>query len=257
MDDLNELAFFAKVVEAGSFTGAARALRVPKATVSRKVASLETRLGARLLHRTTRRIRLTELGEAYYRRCAEIMLSVEDAQSLVGGFLAAPRGRLRLSAPVAFGSTILADWVADFLLLDTAGRGRGAAVERIQYVDLLAEGIDVAFRAGPLQESSLVARRLGPVPYVMCAAPDYLREHGTPLSRPTCTSTHASACWACRSAIVGRWRARMASSRPKSIRAWSPTTSCSRGGRHCRAQASPTCRPSWWSTTSGQGAWSS
>jgi DNA-binding transcriptional LysR family regulator len=188
MDDLNELAFFAKVVEAGSFTGAARTLRVPKATVSRKVASLETRLGARLLHRTTRRIRLTELGEAYYRRCAEIMLSVEDAQTLVGGFLAAPRGRLRLSAPVAFGSTILADWVAEFLV--AMPEVEAEVLLSNQYVDLLAEGIDVAFRAGPLQESSLVARRLGPVPYVMCAAPDYLREHGTP-RKPSDLREHA------------------------------------------------------------------
>ncbi len=178
MDDLNELSFFAKVVEAGSFTGAARALRVPKATVSRKVASLETRLGARLLHRTTRRIRLTELGEAYYRRCAEIMLSVEDAQMLAAGFLSAPRGRLRLSAPVAFGSTILADWLTEFLA--ATPEVEAEVLLSNQYVDLLAEGIDVAFRAGPLQESSLVARKLGPVPYVICAAPHYLEQQGTP-----------------------------------------------------------------------------
>lgn len=188
MDDLNELAFFAKVVEAGSFTAAARALRVPKATVSRKVASLETRLGARLLHRTTRRVRPTELGEAYYRRCAEILLGIEDARMLVGGFLAVPRGRLRVSAPVAFGSTILADWMTEFLAVTPEVEAEVLLTN--QYADLVAEGIDVAFRAGPLQESSLVARRLGPVPYVVCAAPGYLREHGTP-RRPPDLRQHA------------------------------------------------------------------
>jgi DNA-binding transcriptional LysR family regulator len=153
-------------------------LRLPKATVSRRIAALEARLGARLLHRTTRRTRLTELGEAYYRRCAEIMLSVEDAEALVAGFLSVPRGRVRIAAPVSFGSTILTDWVAEFL--DGMPQVEAEVVVSNQYVDLLAEGIDLAFRVGPLQESSLVARKLGPVPYVVCASPEYLAQHGTP-----------------------------------------------------------------------------
>lgn len=178
MRDLNELAVFAQVVETGSFTGAARVLGLPKATVSRRIAQLETRLGARLMHRTTRRIRLTELGEAYYQRCADIMREVEAANALVGTYLNEPRGLLRIAAPVSFGATILADWVGAYL--NTHPGVEAEVLLANQYVDLVAEGIDIAFRVGPLQESSLVARKLGPVAYVVCAAPAYLARAGTP-----------------------------------------------------------------------------
>ncbi|WNG25945.1 LysR family transcriptional regulator [Cystobacter fuscus] len=174
--DLNELLVFAKVVQAGSFTAAARGLRMPKSTVSRKVSELEERVGAQLLQRTTRQLRLTEVGQAYYEHCARIVAEAEQADLVVTRMQAAPHGLLRVTAPLTF--SILGPIVTEFLR-----RYPDVQVEMVcsdRTVDLVDEGFDLAIRAGKLADSSLMARRLGNIERVVVASPDYLRARGTP-----------------------------------------------------------------------------
>jgi DNA-binding transcriptional LysR family regulator len=176
--DLNDIVVFTKVVETKSFTGAADSLGLPKSTVSRKLAQLEERLGVRLVQRTTRKLALTEIGEAYYQRCARIVADVAQAEQLVTDMQATPRGRLRITATVDFSTRWLGEIVAQFL-----AEHRDVNVEldaTDQVVDLIEDGFDVALRFGQLPESSLVARRLCGVSLVLCAAPRYLAERGLP-----------------------------------------------------------------------------
>jgi DNA-binding transcriptional LysR family regulator len=178
--DLNEVTIFVKVVQAGSFIGASRALDIPKATVSRKIAQLEEALGVRLLQRTTRKVNLTEVGRLYFDRCVRILGDLEEANLAVAEMQAIPYGTLRISASVVFGVVVLHQWVAEFM-----GQYPQVNVEVLltnQYIDMVAKGVDVAVRSGPLADSSLVARKLGAVPYWLCASPDYLATHGTPTS---------------------------------------------------------------------------
>lgn len=177
MIDLNEMTIFVKVVESGTFTGAARALELPKSTVSRKVAALEERLGIRLLQRTTRKVSLTELGAAYFERCARVVQEAEEAERVVSHSQAAPRGRLRISAPLEG-----AEWVGA-AITDYIGRYPEVEVEldlTNRYVDLVEEGFDLALRGGALADSTLIARRLNTSRMVVCAAPEYLARHAEP-----------------------------------------------------------------------------
>ncbi len=178
MIDLNHVRLFVKVVEAGSFSVAARALGVPKATVSRNVARLERALGVRLLHRTTRKLELTGPGRSYYDEAASGLLRVEHANQAAAALQAIPGGTLRVTAPVELGNRTVIGWVADFL-----GRFAGVRIELIlrdDMVDLIAERIDLAFRTGELPSSSFIARKLGPAHRVVLASPDYLRRRGEP-----------------------------------------------------------------------------
>lgn len=178
--DLNQMLLFAAVVREGSFTAAARALAQPKSTVSRRVAELEARLGIRLLHRSTRRLRLSDEGAVYYERCRRIAADAEEADRAVGTGEAAVRGAVRVSAPIAFGER-LAPIAQKFLAVHPA-----ASLEiRLsdQRVDLIEEGFDVAIRFGPLVDSSLVARRIGATESWVCASPRYLAGR-TPPRRP-------------------------------------------------------------------------
>jgi len=176
--DLNEIVVFARVVETRSFTAAAAQLGLPKSTVSRKVAQLEERLGVRLLQRTTRKLNLTEVGQAYYERCARIVADIDAAEQLVTEMQTAPRGLLRVTAPVDFGTECLGRAIAEFtaanpeivIELDVSDR----------MVDLIEDGVDLAVRIGPLAESSLVARKLGVVVLRLYASPAYLARRGTP-----------------------------------------------------------------------------
>ena len=176
--DLNDIVVFTKVVETKSFTGAADALGLPKSTVSRKLAQLEERLGVRLVQRTTRKLALTDIGEAYYERCARIVADLASAEQLVTDMQATPRGRLRVTATVDFSTRYLGAIVADFLAQHRDINVELDATDRV--VDLIEDGFDVAIRFGNLPESSLVARRLCSVKLVMVAAPSYLARHGTP-----------------------------------------------------------------------------
>jgi DNA-binding transcriptional LysR family regulator len=178
--DLNDIVVFTKVAETKSFTGAADALGLPKSTVSRKLAQLEERLGVRLVQRTTRKLALTDIGEAYYERCAAIVADVQAAEQLVTDMQATPRGRLRVTASVDFSSRFLGAIVADFLHQNPDINIELEATDRI--VDLIEEGFDLAVRFGPMPESTLIARKLTTLQLMLCASPDYLARRGTPTS---------------------------------------------------------------------------
>jgi DNA-binding transcriptional LysR family regulator len=177
--DLNDTLIFVKVAEHGSFISAARALRLPKTTVSRKVQDLETRLGAQLLHRTTRKLGLTEAGNIYFEHCQRIARDLDEAESAVGQLQGGPRGWLRFTAPYSVGIT----WIAP-LLGEFHARHPEVRVEMVltnEPLDIIDKEIDVALRIGNLPDSSLVARRLAVFRTQVYASPSYLARYGEPL----------------------------------------------------------------------------
>lgn len=177
--DAAAMLVFAEVVAAGSFTGAARRLGLSKASVSREVARLEQRLGAQLLRRTTRSMSLTEIGETFHAGCQRMVEEAEQAVRSVGELQAEPRGEIRLAASVSFGQLQIAPRLPDFLARYPKVRLRMELTDRM--VDLVREKVDLAIRiTGRLADATLVQRRLCPVRFVVCAAPEYLARHGTP-----------------------------------------------------------------------------
>ena len=176
--DLNSMAVFARVVEEQGFSAAARRLGLSKSAVSKHVAQLEDRIGARLLHRTTRRLRLTDVGAAFYERCARILAEAEEAELAVSRMSSAPRGTLRISAPVSFGSRFLAGPIAEFAIRYPELRIEMVLNDRL--VDVVDEGYDVAIRIGRLADSSLIAKRLCTMPMLVVGSQAYLTQHGTP-----------------------------------------------------------------------------
>jgi DNA-binding transcriptional LysR family regulator len=187
MQDLNRMAMFVRVVQAGSFSAAARELAVPKSTLSRKVSELETSLGARLLQRTTRKLGLTDAGRTYYDQAARIVTLAQEAEQAVGRLQAAPRGLLRVSAPLSFG--MLGPIVSAYLLAHLEVELEMVCSERA--VDLVEEGFDVAIRAGHAPDSTLVARAIGTLKRVLVAEPNYCEKHGTP-KVPADLANHAA-----------------------------------------------------------------
>jgi LysR family transcriptional regulator, regulator for bpeEF and oprC len=177
--DLNDTLVFVKVVQHGSITAAARVLDLPKTTVSRKLRTLEDRLGARLLNRTTRRLALTEAGTVYYEHSRKIAAELEEAESAVHQLEGNPRGWLCVTAPYSLGTGLLAPFLHEF-------RARYPEV-RVEVVlsndvlDLVHEGIDVALRIGDLPDSTLIARRLVNWPTRVFASEGYLARFGEPL----------------------------------------------------------------------------
>lgn len=180
MHRLTDLAVFARVAELGSFTAAAEDLELSKAAVSQSVTRLEARLGARLMHRTTRRLTLTEAGALLAEKAGRALGELSDAEQAVTALTGAPRGQLRVSAPMSFGLLHLAPLVPAFLARHPAITLDLQLDDRM--VDLVRERIDVAIRITQLADSSLVARRLAPCRQVVCAAPAYLRKHGAPVA---------------------------------------------------------------------------
>jgi DNA-binding transcriptional LysR family regulator len=177
--DLNRIDTFVRVVQAGSFTAAAAALSLPTSSVSRAVTRLEEELGARLLHRTTRKLRLTDAGQHYFERMKLVISEVEEASQTASGASAQPSGLVRLTAPadivVRLLPPLLAGLAARYplLVIDVTVTGRR--------VDLIDEGVDLAIRAGPaLDDSAQVARKLGNGTLGMFAARSYLERHGRP-----------------------------------------------------------------------------
>ncbi|WP_308916146.1 LysR family transcriptional regulator [Jannaschia sp. LMIT008] len=178
MDRLSEMEAFATVVDQGGFTDAARKLGISKSAVSKHVSSLETRLGARLLNRTTRRVSPTDIGLAYYDRARRVLLDAGDADALVTAMQAAPSGLLRVHVTTDFGvnhlSPILGPFLHDYpeitvnVVLDN------------HYVELISEGFDLAIRVGELEDSSLMARKLAETHKMMIASPRYLEDYGRP-----------------------------------------------------------------------------
>jgi DNA-binding transcriptional LysR family regulator len=170
--DLNDIVVFTKVAETKSFTGAAEALGLPKSTVSRKLAQLEERLGVRLVQRTTRKLALTDIGEAYYVRCSRIVADVIDAEHIVMDMQSSPRGRLRMSSTTDFATKYLGNIVADFLAAHRDITIELEASDRL--VDLIEDNFDLAVRFGPMPESTLIAKRMCSVSLVLCASPAYV-----------------------------------------------------------------------------------
>jgi DNA-binding transcriptional LysR family regulator len=176
--DLNDVATFVRVAGGGGFTVAANALGVPKSTVSRSLARLERALGVRLVHRTTRSLALTEAGRAYYERVRHAVQGVAEATADVVDLGKEPRGTIRVTAPVDVAQTLLAEVIAGFVERYPQVRFEVSLTPRV--VDLVAEGFDLAVRASPLRDSSLVARRLGAATMGLYASPAYLRRRGVP-----------------------------------------------------------------------------
>jgi len=178
MVDLNDIVVFVRVVEAGSFTAAARLLGMPKTTVSRRIASLEREVGVRLVQRTTRSLSMTDAGRLYYEQSSQALRTIEDANLRLAETRAEPSGTIRISAPVGFGAHYLTSAVFDFL----------AAFPKTQVelhltddkLNLVENRIDLAFRTGILPDSTLTARKLGSTHRILCGSPDYLARHGAP-----------------------------------------------------------------------------
>lgn len=178
MDRLTTLDLFVRIVDAGSFAAGAEQLGLSRALASRAILDLETRLGTRLLNRTTRRLSLTEAGAAFYRRAQRITADVVEAEEEAAALHARPRGLLRVNAPMSFGVLHVAPAMAGYLERYPEVSVDLTLNDRV--VDLLEDGTDLAIRIGRLADSSLIARRLAPCRILLCAAPSYLAAHGTP-----------------------------------------------------------------------------
>lgn len=178
VEHLTGLAIFASVAAAKSFSAAARQLGLSKSAVSKHISRLERALGARLLHRTTRKLSLTEAGAALVDRAARILAELEAAELDVGRVLEAPRGILRVSAPMSFGQRHIAPMIPELLAKYPELRVELALSDR--FVELIDERFDCAVRIARLPDSSLVARRLAPARRVVCGTPAYFARHGVP-----------------------------------------------------------------------------
>ncbi|HEX6959418.1 MAG TPA: LysR family transcriptional regulator [Ferrovibrio sp.] len=173
-----EYELYARVIETGSLAAAGRALNLSPAMVSKRIARLEERLGARLLHRTTRKLTTTEAGQRFYERVVEILAASQEAERLVTGVAGEPSGRLRISAPTSFGRLHVAPHLKPFL--DRWPRLKIELDLTDAYADLLAERFDLAIRIAPNVGNGLAGRRLAPNRRVLCASPEYLARHGIP-----------------------------------------------------------------------------
>lgn len=178
--DLNDLYLFALVVDHGSFTAASRVAGLTTSRVSRRIANLEGRLGVRLLHRTTRKLALTPIGEQYYQHCRTIVSEAEAAAEVVEQVQAVPRGRVRVTCPALTAQSELGPIITEFMQRYPEVQLSLLATDRM--VNLIDEGIDVAirFRIQPLEDSSLVARTLGQSRTYLVAQPAFLDRHGRP-----------------------------------------------------------------------------
>jgi DNA-binding transcriptional LysR family regulator len=176
--DLTDVALFARVCATRNLSAAGREFGLSPAASSARIAGLERELGARLLHRTTRKIALTQDGETFLEHAAQLLDAAEQAASAVGSGHAAPQGLLRVAASVSFGRQYIVPALAAFLDLHPGIRLDLRLSDRM--IDLAADGIDVAIRIGPLRDSALVARTLAPSRLIVCASPAYLAQHGAP-----------------------------------------------------------------------------
>ncbi len=203
MSQFQDMRIFAQTVEAQSFTAAAERLGLSKQFVSKRIAALEKRLGARLLVRSTRQLRVTDLGLAFYERSQRILQEVDAAEQMVSHQTATPRGVLRLSAPMTFATLHLGPLIPAFMQ-----RHPDVSVElelNDRTVDLIGEGYDMAVRIGTLADSSLIARRISTAQLITCASPDYLRLYGRPTA-PEQLAAHA--CLIYGHARQGEWNFR-------------------------------------------------
>jgi DNA-binding transcriptional LysR family regulator len=173
-----DLEIFARVVTAGSMSAAGRELDLSPAVVSKRISHLETRLGTRLFHRTTRQLQLTETGRGFYERVVQILATVQEAEAFVSSGHERAGGSLKITAPTSFSRMHIAPYLGKFLKQYPDLSVEIIATDHI--LDIVREGIDVAIRTSELDDSSLVAKKLAPCRRLFCATPDYLKEHGTP-----------------------------------------------------------------------------
>ncbi|NUS69586.1 MAG: LysR family transcriptional regulator [Ensifer adhaerens] len=178
MDRIELFRIFTRVVESASFTRAADTLGLPRSSVSAAVQTLETRLGTRLLHRTTRKVAPTQDGAAFYERCLRLISDMDEAENLFRRDTSGPTGRLRVDLPSRIGRLIVAPALPEFL-----DRYPGIDIDlgmTDRAVHLIEESVDCALRVGPLADSGLIARPFGTLRLINVASPDYLERHGTP-----------------------------------------------------------------------------
>jgi len=187
MLDLNDVVVFARVVEAGSLTAASRLLGMPKTTVSRRLAALEREVGVQLVRRTTRSLNMTEAGRLYYQQSSQALQALEEASLRLAEARGEPSGTIRISAPAGFGGHFLTGPVFDFLVAYPKTKVELRLTD--DRLNLVADGIDLAFRTGILQDSTLIARKLGATHRILCASPDYLARRGVPAA-PTDLTRH-------------------------------------------------------------------
>ena len=176
--DLNEIAVFIQVVQSLSFSAAAKKLGMPNSTVSHKVSSLEQRLGVTLIQRTTRKLNITPAGQMYYKKCMQGMESIAAAEMELAAIQDEPSGLLRITAPVELGKSVLPGIVSKYVCKYPKVR-----VELIlggRRVDLLSESVDLAIRVGALQDSTLIAKKIGSPHFAPYATPKYLKSRGIP-----------------------------------------------------------------------------
>ncbi|MBW8183538.1 LysR family transcriptional regulator [Shewanella nanhaiensis] len=187
MDTFSAIPVFVAVIESGSFSQAASRLGISKSAVSKRIRQLEDKLGVQLLHRTTRQLSLTEAGERYFEYALKSYIAAAEGVDSVTQLQGNPKGELKVNSPMSFGRLHIAPLVADFLAKYPDITLNMVMDDRV--VDLVEGGFDLAIRAGNLQDSTLIARRLAPCRSVICAAPEYLEKLGTPLI-PTDLSRH-------------------------------------------------------------------
>ena len=178
MEGFGAIPVFVAVVENGGFSAAARTLGISKSAVSKRINQLEAHLGVRLLHRTTRKLSLTEAGERYFEHAAQALTAAGQAENAVTELQGEPQGQLRINAPMSFGRLHVAPLIPKFLKV--CPKLQIDLVMDDRKVDLVAGGFDVAIRAGNLPASTLIARKLAPVRQVLCASPDYIDRYGRP-----------------------------------------------------------------------------
>jgi DNA-binding transcriptional LysR family regulator len=178
MDKLASIRAFTKVVQHGSFSKAAKELRLSRSAVSKYVIDLEQELGVQLLHRSTRSASPTENGQAYYERCLVILADLQEADAAVKRFQTEPQGILRVNAPMSFGTLHLGGALADFM--EKYPKLQIQFMLSDEFLDPVQEGFDVTLRIADLHSSSLIARKIVLTPRVVCASPTYLQQHGVP-----------------------------------------------------------------------------
>ena len=216
LPDFEAWAIFACVVEHRSFSGAAAAIGVSKATVSKAIARLEAQLGTALFHRTSRRLTLTDSGTALAERAGRILAEAQAAEEAAIDSAKAPSGLVRIAAPITFGIRFVADAIAD-LLTEHPGIQIDLRLSDAR-VDIVADGFDIALRIADLPDSSLRARRLAPVQSRVVAAPAYLAQHGTP-RHPADLAHHACFLYA---NAIGAWQFRKADGEEAAVRPAGP-----------------------------------
>lgn len=178
MDKIHAMQVFVRVAEMQSFTKAAESLGLPKGSLSRQILALENSLGSRLLHRTTRRVQLTQDGQVYFERCRDVLATLDEMDSLFQHDPATLSGRLRVDMPVSLASNYLIPLLPDFLQHYPGIELELSSSDR--RVDVVREGFDCVVRVGVLEDSGLIARQLGHLPLINCASPGYLARFGTP-----------------------------------------------------------------------------